>query len=102
MIVDRLKAAQDALAAALDGKDLGAVIACNVEMAQALAEAQAIGGWRDRSHLRATLTAMLATAETMAGRVNLLADNNRRQLDRLATATGAPRAQAYGRSGRLA
>ena len=101
MIVDRLKAAQDALAAALESGDVGVVVACNIEMAQALAEAQAVGGWRDRSHLQATISAMLATAESMAGRVNYLADANRRRLDRLATATGAPRTQAYGRSGRL-
>ena len=101
MIVDRLQAAQDALAAALEGGEVGAVIACNVEMAQALAEAQAIGGWRDRSHLRAAIVTLLASAERMAGRVNMLADDNRRRLDRLATATGAPRTQSYGRSGRL-
>lgn len=101
MIVDRLKAAQDALAAALEGGDLAAILACNVEMAQALAEAQAIGGWRDRAHLRSTVTALLAKAESLAGRVNYLADANRRRLDRFATATGAPRTQAYGRTGRL-
>ena len=102
MIVDRIRAAQDALAAALEGGDVGAVIACNVEMGQALAEAQALGGWRDRSHLRAAITTMLATAEGMGARVNYLADSNRRRLARLATATGAPRTQAYGRTGRLA
>lgn len=101
-MIDRLRAAHDMLATALGGSDVAAIEAANSEMNQAIAELRALGGWHARVQLRPAIAALLETAEGLAGRINYLADSNRRRLDRLAAATGAPRAQAYGRSGRLA
>jgi len=44
---------------------------------------------------------VLKSAETARGHINALADKNRRNLDKLISLGSAPRAAAYGRSGKL-
>ena len=53
------------------------------------------------NRLRDELIHILKTAEAARGRVNALADQNRRDLEKLISLAGAPRAVAYRRSGKL-
>jgi len=64
-------------------------------------DVRGIGGWRERADLRPLLLDARKQAEAARARVNWLADTNARRLDRLAAKTNLPRAQAYGRTGRL-
>lgn len=93
--------AQAALIAALDGRDADAVHAASRQVARAAQVLAGAGGWRERPGLRAELVRLLRTAEAARGRVNALADLNRRKLDTLTALAGHAPARAYGRSGKL-
>ena len=95
--LQQLSDAQTALIAALDAHDIDAIDAANAAVASAVEAVRAAGGWRDRPGLRQDLKC----AEAARGRINGLADINRRKLDKLISLAGAPRAVAYGRRGRL-
>jgi hypothetical protein len=99
--LQQLDDAQAALIAALDAHDIDAIGAANAAVAIAVEAVRAAGGWRDRPGLRQDLVRILKTAETARGRINALSDQNRRDLDKLISLAGAPRAVAYGRAGRL-
>jgi hypothetical protein len=100
--LQQLSDAQAALMAALDAHDIDAINAANAAVAVAVEEVRVVGGWRERPSLREDLIQLLKSAETARGHVNALADQNRRSLDKLISLAGAPRATAYGRSGKLA
>jgi hypothetical protein len=93
--------AQTALIAALDGADVTAVQSANVALGRAAEALAAVGGWRDRPGLRSELATLMAQADAARGRVNGLADRNRRQLDKLVALSGHVAARSYGRSGKL-
>lgn len=99
--LQQLDDAQAALIAALDAHDLGAIDAANNAVAHAVEQVRAAGGWRDRPGLRDDLIRILRSAEAARGRVNALADSNRRDLDKLISLGGTPRAWAYGRRGTI-
>jgi hypothetical protein len=99
--LQQLNDAQTALIAALDAHDVDAIDAANAAVAVAVEEVRVVGGWRERAGLRDDLIHILKGAEAARGRVNALTDRNRRDLDKLISLTGAPRATAYGRSGKL-
>ncbi len=99
--LQQLNDAQTALLAALDAHDVDAIEAANAAVAVAVEEVRVAGGWRERAGLREDLTHILKRAEAARGRINALADRNRRSLDKLINLAGAPRATAYGRSGKL-
>ena len=99
--LQQLDDAQAALIAALDAHDIDAIDAANAAVASAVEAVRAAGGWRDRPGLRQDLIRILKTAEAARGRINALSDQNRRDLDKLISLAGAPRAVAYGRAGRL-
>ncbi len=100
--LQQLHDAQAALAAALETRDSDALEAATAAVAVAVDEMRGTGGWRDRPGLRDDLVHILRMAEAARGRVNALADLNRRKLDKLISLAGQPRAVAYGRTGRLA
>jgi hypothetical protein len=100
--LDTLTAAQAAHIAALDAGDIDALESATAALRQALDEVRGLGGWRARTDLRARLIDARKQADAARARINWLADANARRLDRLATATNLPRAQAYGRTGRFA
>ncbi|PZU11560.1 hypothetical protein [Sphingomonas sp.] len=93
---------EEALVAALDAGDIGAVERLTRDMAAALAAVAASGGWSERRDLKDRVTQSLRLAEAAGGRVNYLADDNRRRIERLTALTGRPQAEAYGRRGRYA
>ncbi len=97
----QLDDAQAVLVAALDAHDLDAIEAANAAVAVAVEQMRVVGGWRDRPGLRDDLMLILKRAEAARGRVNALADHNRRQLEKLVSLAGAPHPVAYRRSGRL-
>jgi len=97
----QLDEAQAALIAALDAHDLDAIDAANDAVATAVEGVRSVGGWRDRPGLRDDLIRILRSAEAARGRVNVLADGNRRDLDRLISLGGTPRAWSYGRRGAI-
>lgn len=97
----RLTEAQAALRAALEAHDIDALESATLGLNAAVLDMRATGAWRDRPDLRDDLIHALKTAEAVRGHINALSDRNRRQLDRLIALAGAPRAQAYGRTGRL-
>jgi hypothetical protein len=99
--LDRLTAAQAAHVAALDAGDIDGLESATAALRQALDEVRGQGGWRARADLRPRLIEARKQAEAARARVNWLADANARRLDRLANATNLPRAQAYGRTGRI-
>ena len=99
--LQQLSDAQTALIAALDAHDVNAIEAANAAVAVAVEEVRVVGGWRERAGLRDDLIHILKGAEAARGRINAFADQNRRGLDKLISLTGAPRATAYGRSGKL-
>jgi hypothetical protein len=99
--LQQLNDAQAALIAALDAHDVDAIEAANGAIETAVLGMRTVGGWHDRPGLRDELVRILRTAEAARGRVNALADSNRRNLDKLINLAGAPRTNAYGRSGRL-
>jgi len=99
--LQQLDDAQAALSAALDAHDIDAIDAANAAVASAVEAVRAAGGWRDRPGLRQDLIRILKTAEAARGRINALSDQNRRDLDKLISLAGTPRAVAYGRGGRL-
>jgi hypothetical protein len=99
--LQQLDDAQAALIAALDAQDIDAIDAANAAVASAVEAVRAAGGWRERPGLRQDLIRILKTAEAARGRINALSDQNRRDLDKLISLAGAPRAVAYGRAGRL-
>jgi len=99
--LQQLKDAQAALIAALDAHDVEAIDTANIALATAVEQVRAAGGWRDRPGLRDELIHILKTAEAARGRVNALADQNRRDLEKLISLAGTPRAVAYRRSGKL-
>jgi hypothetical protein len=99
--LQQLSDAQAALTAALDAYDVDAIDAATAAVAVAVDEVRVAGGWRERLGLRDELVRVLRNAEAVRGRVNKLADVNLRKLDKLVSLTGAPRAIAYGRSGKL-
>ncbi len=100
--LQQLHEAQAALTAALETRDSDTLEAATAAIAVAVDEMRGVGGWRDRPGLRDDLITILRMAEAARGRVNALADLNRRKLDRLVSLAGQPRAVAYSRSGRLA
>ncbi|NIJ08983.1 hypothetical protein FHS31_002613 [Sphingomonas vulcanisoli] len=99
--LDTLIAREEALIAALDGQDVTQIESSTDAMRAALIELAAIGAWHNRVEVGERVIQAVKLAEAAKGRINFLADRNRRKLDRLATLTGAPLAPAYGRSGRL-
>ena len=99
--LQQLNDAQAALIAALNARDIAAVDAANAAVATAVEDVRKVGGWRERPGLRDDLIQILKGAEEARGHVNALADQNRRSLDKLISLAGAPRAAAYGRSGKL-
>ena len=99
--LQQLSDAQAALIAALDNHDIEAIGAANVALAAAIEQVRSAGSWHDRPGLRDDLVQLLKTAEAARGRLNALSDQNRRDLDKLISLAGAPRAVAYGRGGRL-
>ena len=99
--LQQLSDAQSALIAALDARDVDAIEAANAAIAVAVEEVRVVGGWNVRPDLREELIQVLKSAETARGHINALADKNRRNLDKLISLGSAPRAAAYGRSGKL-
>lgn len=99
--LDALIAHEEALIAALDSQDIALIETSTSDMRDALTRVAAIGSWHDRGTVGERVVQAVRLAEAAKGRINYLADRNRRQLDRLATLTGAPLAAAYGRAGRL-
>ena len=99
--LQQLNDAQTALIAALDAHDVDAIDAANAAVAVAVEEVRVVGGWRERPGLRDDLIHILKGAEAARGRINGLADQNRRDLDKLISLAGAPRTTAYDRSGKL-
>jgi hypothetical protein len=99
--LQQLNDAQTALIAALDARDVDAIEAANAAVAVAVEEVRVVGGWRDRPGLRDELVQILKRAEAARGHINALADRNRRELDKLISLAGPPRATAYARSGKL-
>ena len=95
--VDSLIAREEALIAALDGQDARAIEAATDAMRIVVTELASLGGWRAEPELGLRLSQALRLTEAAAGRLNYLADRNRRQLDRLATLTGDPLPSAYAR-----
>ena len=101
--LQQLNDAQAALIAALDAQDVDAIEAANAAVAVAVEEVRVVGGWRERPGLREDLIQVLKSAETARGHINALADQNRRNLDKLVSLGGTvSRTSAYGRSGKLA
>lgn len=100
-VVEQLVAREQALIAALDEQDLAKIERATSGIREAVTRLTATGGWRAEPELKERLVHALKLAQAASGRLNYLADRNRRQLDRLATLTGAPLPAAYGRSGRL-
>jgi signal transduction histidine kinase len=99
--LQQLSDAQAALIAALDNHDIEAIDAANVALTAAIEQVRSAGSWHDRPSLRDDLVQLLKTAEAARGRINALSDQNRRDLDKLISLAGTPRAVAYGRGGRL-
>jgi hypothetical protein len=99
--LQQLSDAQTALIAALDAHDIDAIEAANAAVAGAVEQMRMVDAWRYRPNLRDDLVQDLKCAEAARGRINGLADINRRKLDKLISLAGAPRAVAYGRRGRL-
>jgi len=99
--LQQLSDAQSALIAALDARDADAIEAANAAVAVAVEEVRVVGGWNEAPGLREELIQVLRNAEAARGHVNALADRNRRNLDKLISLGNAPRATAYGRSGKL-
>jgi len=99
--LDKLMAAQAAHIAALDAGDIDVLESATVALSAALDEVRSVGGWRTRPDLRSHLIDARKQADAARARVNWLADVTARRLDRLVSVTGLPRAQAYGRNGRL-
>ena len=99
--VDQLIAREDALIAALDGQDVEHIERATRDMRDAVASVAAAGGWRTAPELAARLAQALRLAGAAGGRLNYLADRNRRQLERLAAISGEALPTAYLRAGRL-
>jgi hypothetical protein len=99
--LQQLDDAQTALIAALDAHDLDAIDAANGAVARAVEQVRAVGGWRDRPGLRDDLVRILRSAEAARGRINALADGNRRDFDKLINLGGPPHTRAYGRRGTI-
>ena len=99
--LDRLIAREEALVAALDAFDVTELEQASIDLRDAIAEVTASGAWHAGPEVGGRVIQALRLAEAAGGRINHLADRNRRQLDRLATLTGAPLPQAYRRNGRL-
>lgn len=99
--LQQLRDAQTALIAALDARDIDAVAAANDAVAVAVGNMRVAGGWRERPGVREELIQVLKSAEAARGHINALADRNRRNLDKLVSLAGPPRATSYGRSGKL-
>lgn len=93
--------AQTALATALAGSNVETIEAATAAVALAVDKVRGAGGWKDRPDLRADLQRVLKRAETTRGRINVLADSNRRRFEKLISLTGATPPVSYGRSGRL-
>jgi hypothetical protein len=100
--LQQLSDAQVALSAALDSRDASALEAATAAIAVAVEEVRVVGGWRERPGLREDLISTLHHAQAVRGRINGLADLNRRKLEKLTRLAGTPRTLAYGRSGKLA
>lgn len=99
--LERLGAAQAILRAALESNDIETLEQAMTGVHDAVTEMRATGAWRERPDLRDDLVLALRNADSLRGHINALADRNRARLDRLVALSGAPRAQAYGRNGRL-
>ena len=97
----QLTEAHAALRAALESHDIDALESATLRLNEAVLDMCATGAWRADPDLRDDLIHALRTADAVRGHINALSDRNRRQLDRLIALAGAPRAQAYGRNGRL-
>ena len=100
--LEGLIAREEALIAALDAGDVGALENATQDMTRALVGVAAAGGWHESPELGMRLTQALRLAEATGARIHYLADDNRRRVSRLMTLSGRPRAEGYGRSGRLA
>lgn len=99
--LDQLIAAEEIFISALDGEDIGAIEQAALTMRATLASVAASGAWNTNGETGARLVQAMRLAEAAGGRVNYLADRNRRRLDKLAQLSGAQRPQAYSRYGRF-
>ncbi|QJU56883.1 hypothetical protein HL653_02925 [Sphingomonas sp. AP4-R1] len=100
--LDALIEREAALVAALDAGDLGQIESLTHGMAGAIAAVASAGGWRERADLRDRVLQALRLSSEASGRINYLADDTRRRMERLHTLAGRTTSGAYGRSGRMA
>jgi ABC-type branched-subunit amino acid transport system ATPase component len=100
--LEGLIAREEALVSALDAGDIGAIERETHGMAAMLATVAATRSWRESPELGERVVQAIGLAEAAGGRINYLADDNRRRIERLTTLAGRPRSEAYGRSGRFA
>lgn len=100
--LDTLIEREAALVAALDAGELGLIESLTVGMASAIAAVASAGGWRERADLRDRVLQALRLATEAGGRINFLADDTRRRMERLHTLSGRTTSGAYGRTGRMA
>jgi hypothetical protein len=90
------------LVAALDAGDIELIESATRDMTGAIVAVASKADWHEQADLREHVTQALRLAEAAGGRINYLADDNRRRIERLHTLSGRPRTEAYARSGRLA
>ncbi len=89
-LVQTLVSQQSALVHALDGTDVATIETATHRLAGTLALVSSSGGWREMPDLISQLSEALRLAQAAAARVNFLTEQNRRRLERVHSARGAP------------
>jgi hypothetical protein len=93
--LDRVISCQDALLAALDARDIGAIESASVALATALAEARNADSWRDSGTLRQKVDHASKQATAARIRVNCLSQWTRQRIDRLNGLRGLKSGDSY-------
>ena len=96
-LLGRLEAAHEALIAALDGNDVGALEQSVERLHTAILAVRAQGGWRELQGIKERVLRIVQLAEAARVRVNFLTDLTNERLQMLAAARGEASAAPYRR-----
>jgi hypothetical protein len=86
--VEAVISAQQALIAALDGRDAAAIVNATHALAETVAMLRAQDGWRESRPLRDRISHALKQSDAARIRINYLADWTRQRIDSIAELRG--------------
>jgi hypothetical protein len=95
--LERLETHHDALIAALDSNDVGAIEAASVALGETIGQLKSIDNWTAEPELKLAAERIGKLAEAAMMRVHVLQDRARRRAEGIAALRGQPAPALYSR-----